>query len=80
MSKPEVYSASDYAGISTENFSAYYGYEQVDENDEWCFTATIEETKIKIPFSKLKAKDQFNCKDCLLMGIAWVLTKYKLTL
>lgn len=80
MKLPDVYSASDYAGISTENFSAYYGYEEVGENDEWCFIATIGDTKIKIPFSKLKAKDKFECTDCLLMGIAWILTKYKLTL
>lgn len=78
--KPEIYSASDYAGLSTKNVQFYYGYEVVDENDEWCFTAKLGDTDIKIPFSKLKADDQFDCVGCLLTGIGWVLTKYKLTL
>lgn len=77
--KPEIYSASDYAGIASKNFEAYYGYE-VTENDEWCFKATFYETEIIIPFSKLQADDMFNCKDCLLTGIAWLFQKYKLTL
>lgn len=77
--KPDIYSAGDYAGIKAKNFQAYYGYETADENDEWCFMAEFDGTKITIPFSKLKASDQFNCMDCLLTGIAWLFQKYKLT-
>ena len=78
--KPEYYRASDYAGISSKYFSAYYGYEQTDENDEWCFVASFNDEEIKIPFSKLKCKDQFDCVDCLNKGIAWLFMKYGLEL
>lgn len=38
MTRPDVYSASDYAGIETPRFKAYYGYEETDPTtDEWCF-------------------------------------------
>lgn len=76
--KPDFYSSGDYAGLTTKNFQAYYGYEEVDENGEWCFTAKFGDENIKVPFSKLKADDQFNCVECLLIGIGWVLTKHKI--
>ena len=75
---PESYGSDDYAALECENASFYYGYE-VTENDEWCFTADFDDVHIRVPFSKLKAKDQWDCMDCLMMGIGWVLTKYKLT-
>lgn len=77
--KPDFYTSGDYAGLSTKNASFYYGYEET-EDDEWCFTADIEGLeKIKVPFSKLQAKDQFDCVECLMVGIGWVLTKYNLS-
>ena len=77
--KPMIYEASDYAGIGSKNFVAYYGYEVTDKNDEWCFKAEFNNEVIKIPFSKLGAKDQNNCQDCLLHGIGWLFAKYKLS-
>lgn len=36
--RPDVYAASDYAGIETPKFRAYYGYaETCPHTDEWCF-------------------------------------------
>jgi len=75
--RPTVLLSDDYAVLSTENHEFYYGYEET-ENLEWCFTTTINEEKIKVPFSKLKVKDEFACAENLLIGIGWVLTKYKL--
>ena len=71
MKKPDVYRASDYAGVSTKDFTAYYGYEEIDENEEWCFVAKFDDIEIRIPFSRLGARDQFDCYECLLNGIAW---------
>lgn len=76
---PDVYSSGDYAGFVSKNLTAYYGYEET-ENDEWCFVAQFGNEKIKIPSSKLKVDDTFNCQECLLKGLAWVMMKYKLTL
>lgn len=78
--RPDIYSSSDYAGIKSKNFEAYYGYEVEDENEEWCFEATFNDQTITIPFSKLKGRDQFNCVENLLIGVSWLLMKYKLTL
>ena len=69
----EVYNASDYAGIRCNGFSAYYGYEEIAESGERCFVATINGEATKIPFGKLDAKDEFECVECLLYGIAIVL-------
>lgn len=36
--RPDIYSASDYAGFETGAYKAYYGYEETDPTtDEWCF-------------------------------------------
>lgn len=84
MAKPQFMLSDDYAVLSTNNSQFYYGYEVTDENDEWCFTAKItvgeEKIEIKTPFSKLGARDQFDCAECLMVGIGWVITKYPLIL
>ena len=93
MRKPSSYEASDYAGLVTDNAKFYYGYEDTwcpehgfspdceCDNKDWVFAAEIEgRDPIRIPFRKLGAEDRFECRDCLLMGIGWVLTKYKLDL
>lgn len=76
--KPEVYIASDYAGLKCPNGQEfYYGYE-VTANDkeekgdgEWCFQARIEgKPTVTIPFSRLDQRDQFEVVECLLAGIA----------
>jgi len=76
--KPKAYESSDYAGLVCKNAKFYYGHEETD-GDEWCFTAKFNGQKIKIPSSKLNVKDPWNCGECLLMGIGWVLTKYKIS-
>lgn len=86
MNRPDFYCSIDYAGLTTRVGSFYYGYEVLssdDEDAEWCFEAKIVGMDtIKIPFSKLDCKDQFDEFDvvsCLMMGIGWVLAKYNLS-
>jgi hypothetical protein len=79
MNKPSFGMSSDYAFMDFKNGSFYYGYEITSGDDEeWCFEADFNKRKITIPFSKLGASDMFNCADCLLMGIGWILAKYDL--
>jgi len=78
------YISSDYAGITGQNAQFYYGYERTDENEDWCFVATIQQLlghtiEEVIPFRQLGAKDMFNVEECLMAGIAIVMTKYRLT-
>ena len=78
--KPSIGISSDYATMSCGAGSFYYGYEET-EGDEWCFVAKLgigPEEVIKVPFSKLGAKNQWDCVECLMIGIGWVLTKYPL--
>ena len=42
--KTSVFSASDYAGLGTEKYAFYYGYEETDEEDNWCFTTSEQES------------------------------------
>lgn len=90
--KPEIMVAGDYASLCTERAEFYYGYERTwcpvhggnheahcpdhCNQKEWCFTAEFEGQHIQVPTSKLLVEDKFNCVECLLMGIGWVLTKY----
>ena len=91
--KPDVYESSDYAGVSANGFSAYYGYEQticsickgmncrLDDHDsaekEWCFVANFNGQEIVIPRSKL-CSDHEGMLLPLLTGIGWLFAKYKL--
>lgn len=51
----------------------------VDKEQEWCFKAMIKGMEdIVVPHSKLCVQDPFDCTECLMVGIGWVLTKYKL--
>jgi len=75
--KPDIYTKTECAGITCKNFTAYYGYQSL-ENGDWCFEAEFDGTKIKIPFRKMQSKDMYNCKYNLLLGIAWLFQKYKL--
>lgn len=85
----KFYWSGDYAGLTSKNFSAYYGYEvtqlrenpEDDEDVEWCFEAKFNNERIIIPYSKLRSENsESDCMHNLMQGIAWILTKYKLTL
>lgn len=72
------YEASDYAGIESENLSAYYGYEELTAESEWCFVVRIHgEEVFRLPSSRLSEKDKFNCAACLLAGLAAFFDKFK---
>ena len=75
--KPSISIASDYAVLSTKNASFYYGCE-VTINNMWCFEAKFNDEKITIPVSKLGVKNALDVVECLLMGIGWILAKYRL--
>ena len=86
----KFYRASDYAGLSTDGVSFYYGYEAThegedfdkdEENYEWCFQATDKQDRmLTIPFSELGADDMFDVIDCLMIGIGTYLETLKLAL
>ena len=82
IKRPTFSLAEDYATMSCESGTFYYGYESTADDGEWCFTASVNgiNNNIKIPFSLLKAKDQFACGECLMVGIGWVLTKYRISI
>jgi hypothetical protein len=69
--------ASDYAGITGKHMSVYYGYEETTKDGEWCFVARVGETEImRIPQSRLKAEDKFDCASCLMAGVGQLFDKY----
>lgn len=51
-----------------------------DAESVWCFVATIDGMDIVIPNPKLGTSDKFSMEENLLMGIGWILAKYKLTI
>lgn len=58
----KVYSSSDYAGLETQNYSFYYGYEVEDEDGNWCFTASEQENGneiIRYSSLELEADDEY---------------------
>ncbi len=68
--------SDDYASIDVNGISFYYGYEETNENGEWCFTIrnnAIKQTEnidnliIKIPASNLEHTR--TCEEALLCGI-----------
>ena len=79
-----TYTANDYAGVQSKNLSAYYGYEETvgdGDDEEWCFVAKVGEKEIlRIPQSKLKTADGFDCGASLLEGIGALFDKFKLNL
>ena len=66
----KIYSASDYAGLETERFSFYYGYE-IELDGEWAFEAKDKNGNILmvLKFKELDCADMFECQSCLLAGI-----------
>ena len=79
----QYYEASDYAGIKTDGFEAYYGYVVTvtdgDGGEEWCFMAKFGGRSKMIPQSELPGKpDYFNCAECLIAGMAVILDQFDL--
>lgn len=71
--KRDIYFSSDYAGMQTNKWHFYYGYEIEDENEEWCFKATTSGKDVILPCSKLGTKDMFDVVENLLAGIAYII-------
>ena len=44
---------------------------------EWCFVAKLNGETVRVQQSKLGASDKWDCRENLLMGIGWVLTKWR---
>jgi hypothetical protein len=82
MSLPRFYIASDYAGIKTSTIDFYYGYEVVNDKDEWCFQVKRNNmVYCTIPLSKLEGiRDDQDCGECLLSGIMQLIQDGKLIL
>jgi len=68
--------SDDYASVDVNGISFYYGYEETNENGEWCFTIrnnvikkaeNIDDLIIKIPASNLEHTR--TCEEALLCGI-----------
>lgn len=71
-----AYIGRDYAGVITEDFVFYYGYEVQDENKKWCFKVAAKSgAAITIPFQDLAAENMFDCPLCLLAGIGFLIEK-----
>lgn len=70
--------SGDYATLDlADGTRFYYGYEYPDENDEWTFRVRGADKMtilFSLPFSKLGARDQFECAQCLLCGIGLYLS------
>ena len=74
--------SDDYAGVDVNGISFYYGYEETNENSEWCFTIrnnaikqteNIDDLIIKIPASNLEHTR--TCEEALLCGIEKAILK-----
>ncbi len=87
--KPNVYTNDDYAGLSANNVSFYFGYEQTvcrkcgerncsDEDHyedlEWCFVATFPKARKEI-FIKESNLEGRDMAEKLLHGIGLVLNQ-----
>ena len=69
MSKVYAYQSSDYAGIDFEGGSFYYGYEQTDDEDNWCFVANTENGEFWLSSKDMPQHNQFDVTRCLMYGI-----------
>lgn len=68
--KIEIYQASDYCGMRNGRTEFYYGYEDVDDNEEWCFTAKEDGVEVmRLPQSKLWYIPDADIMWYLLSGI-----------
>lgn len=78
--KENVHISSDYAGLNTEKYSFYFGYEEVDDNDEWCFVASNQKTGdtiVKWSCSEIDAGGDYP-EVALLKGIGRFITTFEL--
>jgi hypothetical protein len=70
--------SDDYACVMTDAGTLYYGYEVTDEDEEWCFEATLGELKVRIPRPELQKVGKLSDKwaepmEFLLVGIGILL-------
>ena len=70
------YRSSDYAGIDTDHFKAYYGYE-IEIDEKWCFEAKFDGRVITIPYDRI-SDDQWDCEKNLMAGLSYLFKTYKL--
>jgi hypothetical protein len=75
--KVNVYSSDDYCGMSNGTFSFYYGYEETDENEEWCFVAKEHGVEVfRLPAPELWHDGSDNMLTHLVAGIGqWLQTR-----
>ena len=78
----DVYSASDYAGIRTDEHDIYFGYEfgLVDQTESWGFRWRVQgEEILSLTYAQMMEIDgcppKFKCEECLLFGIGLALAK-----
>lgn len=80
--KIQATNSSDYASLDNSKYSFYYGYEELDENDNWCFTCRVQNTsELLIRYSS----KELNCEGdypeiALLKGVGkfideWLILK-----
>lgn len=89
MSEFNAYSADDYAGMESGEWSFYYGYERTIRPkdgwcDEWCFVAKRSGVEVAVmPHSEIKRHaarnhvrmDLSECTNCLLVGIGMLIER-----
>lgn len=68
----------DYAVLESAGKRFYYGYEETDDEGEWCFVADLnplraEPEKLRVPASRLGVRDREDCAENLLKGIGVLL-------
>lgn len=83
----DVHIADDYAILDGADYDFYFGWEETDDNDEWCFVAKQGVKEVcRIPQSELLSRltvqereRKDNVRACLLLGIGWMLDNGLLT-
>lgn len=69
----ESYESSDYAGMVSKNISFYYGYEEIDADENWLFYAEIDKEKLVSWTAKeigVANSDKWSPQLVLVAGIA----------
>ena len=77
VTQPRIFASSDYIGIEMDGLRAYYGYEEIDDLNEWCFTVNERgEPPFKISYRALinsSGEGMFDVEKIFLKGLAlWI--------
>ena len=77
VTQPRIFASSDYIGIEIDGFRAYYGYEEINEQKEWCFTVNERgEPPFKVSYRALlgsRNESMFDVEKIFLKGLAiWI--------